>query len=122
MIYKMISPTVLSQNSLEVYLACQKLFAKKRRKEMPTWQYTKGLHDLGNSIYAYLQPNGSWGWSNAGLITDGEVALLIDTLFDLKLTDSRRWLHWQHCDTMGGKLEVQMLFKAWNRCWSLCYS
>jgi len=53
---------------------------------MRTWQYTKGLHDLGNSVYAYLQPDGSWGWSNAGLITDGEAALLIDTLFDLKLT------------------------------------
>jgi len=53
---------------------------------MRTWQYTKGLHDLGNSVYAYLQPDGSWGWSNAGLITDGGASLLIDTLFDLKLT------------------------------------
>jgi cyclase len=50
------------------------------------WTYTKGLHDLGNSVYAYLQPDGSWGWSNAGLITDGEASLLVDTLFDLKLT------------------------------------
>jgi glyoxylase-like metal-dependent hydrolase (beta-lactamase superfamily II) len=53
---------------------------------MPSWQYTKGLHDLGNSVYAYLQPDGSWGWSNAGLVTDGEASLLIDTLFDLRLT------------------------------------
>jgi glyoxylase-like metal-dependent hydrolase (beta-lactamase superfamily II) len=53
---------------------------------MSGWQYTKGLHDLGNSVYAYLQPDGSWGWSNAGLITDGEVSLLVDTLFDLRLT------------------------------------
>ncbi|OLE08812.1 MAG: MBL fold metallo-hydrolase [Ktedonobacter sp. 13_1_20CM_4_53_11] len=53
---------------------------------MRTRHYTKGLHDLGNSVYAYLQPNGSWGWSNAGLITDGEASLLIDTLFDVKLT------------------------------------
>src|SRR5262249_48520731 len=58
----------------------------RRGNHMRTWQYTKGLHDLGNSVYAYLQPDGSWGWSNAGLITDGEAALLIDTLFDLKLT------------------------------------
>jgi cyclase len=50
------------------------------------WTYTRGLHDLGNSVYAYLQPDGSWGWSNAGLITDGETSLLVDTLFDLKLT------------------------------------
>src|SRR5436309_1453504 len=53
-----------------------------RRKNMNKWSYTKGLHDLGNSIYAYLQPDGSWGWSNAGIITDGDASLLIDTLFD----------------------------------------
>lgn len=53
---------------------------------MSNWAYTRGLHDLGNSVYAYLQPNGSWGWSNAGLVTDGEASLLVDTLFDLKLT------------------------------------
>ena len=53
---------------------------------MNQWTYTKGLHDIGNSVYAYLQPDGTWGWSNAGLITDGEASLLIDTLFDLKLT------------------------------------
>jgi glyoxylase-like metal-dependent hydrolase (beta-lactamase superfamily II) len=44
------------------------------------------LHDLGNSVYAYLQPNGSWGWSNAGIIVDGEASLLVDTLYDLALT------------------------------------
>ncbi len=49
-------------------------------------EYTRGLHDLGNSIYAYLQPDGSWGWSNAGLIVDGNESLLVDTLFDLVLT------------------------------------
>lgn len=53
---------------------------------MGKWQYTKGLHDLGNGSWAYLVPDGSWGWSNSGLITDGESSLLVDTLFDLKLT------------------------------------
>ncbi|HZU65661.1 MAG TPA: MBL fold metallo-hydrolase [Ktedonobacteraceae bacterium] len=53
---------------------------------MGKWSYTKGLHDLGNSVYAYLQPDGTWGWSNAGILVDGETSLLIDTLFDLKLT------------------------------------
>lgn len=48
--------------------------------------YTRGLHDLGNSVYAYLQPNGSWGWSNAGIIVDHEASLLVDTLYDLHLT------------------------------------
>jgi glyoxylase-like metal-dependent hydrolase (beta-lactamase superfamily II) len=58
----------------------------ERGENMSKWSYTKGLHDLGNSVYAYLQPGGNWGWSNAGLITDGEASLLVDTLFDLKLT------------------------------------
>jgi glyoxylase-like metal-dependent hydrolase (beta-lactamase superfamily II) len=49
-------------------------------------RFTRGLHDLGNGCWAYLQPDGSWGWSNAGLIVDGEETLLVDTLFDLKLT------------------------------------
>ncbi len=53
---------------------------------MKAWSYTRGLHDLGNSVYAYLQPDGSWGWSNAGIVTSGTASLLIDTLFDLKLT------------------------------------
>jgi cyclase len=50
------------------------------------WTYTRGLHDLGNHTYAYLQPDGGWGWSNAGLIVDGDQSLLVDTLFDLVLT------------------------------------
>jgi cyclase len=53
---------------------------------MADWNFTKGLHDLGNGCWAWLQPDGSWGWSNAGLIVDGDQTLLVDTLFDLKLT------------------------------------
>lgn len=53
---------------------------------MSRWTYTRGLHDLGNGCWAYLLPDGGWGWSNAGLIVDGEEALLVDTLFDLPLT------------------------------------
>lgn len=50
------------------------------------WTYTQGLHELGGGCYAYLQPDGSWGWSNAGLVVDGDRSLLVDTLFDLALT------------------------------------
>ena len=50
------------------------------------WTYTKGLKDIGNGLYAWLQPDGGWGWSNAGLIVDGEASLLVDTLFDMALT------------------------------------
>ena len=48
--------------------------------------YVKGLQEVGEGLYAYLQPGGSWGWSNAGLVVDGEATLLVDTLFDLALT------------------------------------
>ena len=50
--------------------------------------YTHGLHDLGSGSYAWLQPDGGWGWSNAGLIADGNESLLVDTLFDEKLTQT----------------------------------
>ncbi|HME02948.1 MAG TPA: MBL fold metallo-hydrolase [Solirubrobacteraceae bacterium] len=52
---------------------------------MPT--YSKGLQEVGDGLYAYMQPDGGWGWSNAGLVVEGESTLLIDTLFDLKLTE-----------------------------------
>ena len=48
--------------------------------------FTKGLHEVADGVYAYLQPDGSWGWSNAGLVADGDASLLVDTLFDLRLT------------------------------------
>ncbi len=48
--------------------------------------YERGLHDLGDGIFAYLQPDGGWGWSNAGLVTADGASLLVDTLFDLHLT------------------------------------
>lgn len=41
---------------------------------------------MGDGVFAYLQPDGSWGWSNAGLVVDGEASLLVDTLYDLKIT------------------------------------
>lgn len=49
-------------------------------------EYTRGLTDIGSGAFAWLQPDGGWGWSNAGLITDGDAALLVDTLFDKRLT------------------------------------
>lgn len=48
--------------------------------------YTKGLHELGDGLFAYLQPRGQWGYSNAGLIAGDGESLLVDTLFDLNLT------------------------------------
>lgn len=52
----------------------------------PKFSYTKGLHALGTDAYAWLQPDGGWGWSNSGLIVDGDQSLVVDTLFDVPLT------------------------------------
>lgn len=49
--------------------------------------YRQGLHELGDELYGYLQPDGGWGLSNAGLVCDGGESLLIDTLFDRRLTE-----------------------------------
>ena len=58
--------------------------------------YALGLEEVGDGLYAYLQPDGGWGWSNAGLIVAdpadaGAGTLLVDTLYDLTLTE--RMLH-----------------------------
>ena len=44
------------------------------------------LREVGEGSFAYLQGDGSWGWSNAGLVTSRGDALLVDTLYDLNLT------------------------------------
>ena len=44
------------------------------------------LVELSDGCLAYVQPDGSWGWSNAGLVVGDGASLLVDTLFDLNLT------------------------------------
>jgi cyclase len=51
-----------------------------------TRPFEHGLLELGTGAYAWLQPDGSWGWSNAGLLVDGDSSLVVDTLFDKRLT------------------------------------
>ncbi|MEM9033756.1 MAG: MBL fold metallo-hydrolase [Actinomycetota bacterium] len=48
--------------------------------------YEKGRVDVGGGCHAWLQPDGGWGWSNAGLVVGDGTSLLVDTLFDLHLT------------------------------------
>jgi cyclase len=48
--------------------------------------YKKGWQKIGNNIFVYLQPDGSWGLNNAGMIIDDDDALLIDTLYDIDHT------------------------------------
>ena len=45
------------------------------------------LCEIGAGLFAYVQ-HGSWGYSNAGLITSHGASLLVDTLYDLALTRS----------------------------------
>ena len=44
------------------------------------------MHELGDGCFANLQRDGGWGWSNAGLVVGDGASLLVDTLFDLRLT------------------------------------
>jgi glyoxylase-like metal-dependent hydrolase (beta-lactamase superfamily II) len=53
---------------------------------MSRFAFTKGLHDIGDGAFAYLQPDGGLGLSNAGLLVDGDKSILVDTLMDLPLT------------------------------------
>lgn len=53
---------------------------------MTSTGFTRGRHELGDGCFGYLQPDGGWGWSNAGLIVGDGISLLVDTLFDLHLT------------------------------------
>jgi cyclase len=57
-------------------------------------RYPAGLTQVAPGIHAWLQPNGAWGESNAGLVVGTGESLLVDTLWDLRLT--RRML-----DAMG---------------------
>lgn len=63
-------------------------------------QYDKGLTEVADGIFAYLQPDGGWGWSNAGLVAGNESSLLVDTLFDLALTQDM-------LDAMGSVIDTK---------------
>jgi cyclase len=55
--------------------------------------------EVANGCFAYVQGDGGWGLSNAGLIVGDGTSLLVDTLFDLDLT--ARML-----DAMAGSTET----------------
>ncbi|HWF24590.1 MAG TPA: MBL fold metallo-hydrolase, partial [Solirubrobacteraceae bacterium] len=49
-------------------------------------RYAGGLQEVAPDTYAWIQPNGGWGESNAGLVVGEDGAALIDTLWDVRLT------------------------------------
>ena len=48
--------------------------------------FERGLTRVGDRTYAFLQPDGGWGWSNAGLVVGDNEAVLVDTFMDLPKT------------------------------------
>jgi cyclase len=50
--------------------------------------YSQGWQPVRGAAHAWLQPDGGWGLSNAGLIVGAGESLLVDTLFDLSRTRS----------------------------------
>ena len=45
---------------------------------MAFWEnYTLGIHQLADDVWAYLQPDGSWGWNNTALLFSDNESLLI---------------------------------------------
>ena len=59
---------------------------RQRTRFGETPRYAEGLYDLGNRVYAWMVPNGSWGESNAGLVAGEGESLLVDTLWELYYT------------------------------------
>ncbi len=49
-------------------------------------RFEAGLQEVAPGIHAWMQPNGAWGESNAGLVAGEGESLLVDTLWDLGLT------------------------------------
>lgn len=49
-------------------------------------RFPTGVAELGGGLFAWLQPNGGLGESNSGLVVGAGESLLIDTLWDLRLT------------------------------------
>jgi cyclase len=49
-------------------------------------RFEGGLTEVGPGVHAWLQPNGLLGESNAGLVVGDAASLLVDTLWDPRLT------------------------------------
>ena len=57
-----------------------------RRRQNEHGRFGHDLVEVADGVFAYLQPDGTWGWSNAGLVAGRGESVLVDTLFDLCLT------------------------------------
>lgn len=70
---------------------------------------------MADGVHAYLQ-RGSWGYSNAGLVTGAGSSLLVDTLYDLALTE--RMLSTLRRLVPGGRIDTVVNTHAnGDHCW-----
>jgi cyclase len=51
-------------------------------------KFKRGLYQLADGVYAWMQPNGTWGESNSGIISSKGETLVFDSLFDLAMTNT----------------------------------
>ena len=54
---------------------------------MSIFDFEKGLKDLGNGVWGYMLPDDTFGLGNATLVVDEGESLLIDTLYDVNMTN-----------------------------------
>lgn len=57
-----------------------------RRPFEPLLSREPELREVGSACWAWIQPRGNWGESNAGLVVGEGASLLVDTLWDPRLT------------------------------------
>jgi cyclase len=64
--------------------------------------YARGLQDLGGGCHAWLEPPGSWGLANSGIVVGKGESLVIDTQNDVPMASALRTA----VDTVAGQSEV----------------
>jgi len=69
-----------------------------------------GMAEVGDGVWAWLQPNGGLGESNAGLVCGEGASLLIDTLWDERLT--RRMLDAMEPVLAANRAPLEELFNT----------
>jgi cyclase len=52
--------------------------------------YSRGLHDLDDGCHAWLEPPGSWGFANSGVVIADSEVLVVDTQNDLPMAAALR--------------------------------
>ncbi len=80
-------------------------------------RHTMSIEELGSGCFACLQSDGSWGWSNAGLISDSGASLLVDTLFTLPLTARMLRALRDACPSAGEVGQVVNTHANGDHCW-----